>query len=170
MSAGESPLVATGFTVVTACIVGTVSGITVVLGPPVLTMLIVAVSDVAGNFYAGVFLGVFIGVLISAFTAFLVYRVYRLQQTHRPQAQDGVMYASSQQGYQQQGYQQQGYQQGGYQQTYQQQVTGGDPPLFDMYLVGTVAALLVSLVLGPVVTVAAGIGGALVSARLFAGV
>ncbi|WP_439028148.1 hypothetical protein [Haloarchaeobius sp. DT45] len=166
MSAGESPLVATGFTVVTACIVGTVSGITVVLGPPILTMLIVAVSDVAGNFYAGVFLGVFIGVLISAFTAFLVYRVYRLQQTHRPQAQDGVMYAPSGQG----GYQQQGTYQQGYQQTYQQQVTGGDPPLFDMYLVGTVAALLVSLVLGPVVTVAAGIGGALVSARLFAGV
>ncbi|WP_267641502.1 hypothetical protein [Haloarchaeobius amylolyticus] len=159
MSAADSPLVTTGFTVVLACLVGTVSGITVVLGPPILTAVIVAVSDVAGNFYAGVFLGVFIGVLVSAFTAFLVYRVYRLQQTHRPQTQSGVMYAPSGGG-------------GGYQQpgSYQQQVTGGDPPLFDMYLVGTVAALLVSLVLGPVLTVAAGIGGALLSARLFAGV
>ncbi|WP_435334501.1 hypothetical protein [Haloarchaeobius sp. TZWWS8] len=156
MGTRESPLVETGFVLVTACLVGTVSGITVVLGPPVLTTLVVAVGDLAGLFYAGVFLGVCIGVTLSLFTAYLAVRLYRLQQTHRPQAQDGVIYESADQA--------------NARVTYREQVTGGDPPWVDMYLVGVVAALLTSLGFGLIATMAAGIGGAMLAGQLFAAV
>ncbi|WP_435359927.1 hypothetical protein [Haloarchaeobius sp. DFWS5] len=152
MSTGESPLIATGFTLMTACIVGTVSGITVVLGPPVITAAVVTISAAAGEFFAGVFLGTILGLTIAGFTAFLVYRLYRLQQTHNPQVSDGVMYQPT-----------------GSPDAYQTQITDGEPPWFDMYLIGTVTALLVSMAFGPWATVFAGVVGALVSAQLFVG-
>lgn len=142
-----------GITLVTAVVLGVVSGITVVAAPPALTELVVLASDLAGTFYAGVLLGTMLGLFLAGFTAFLTYRVYRLQTAatgevandigpgFAPTAAPEVTYSSE-----------------------------GDPPWFDMYLVGVVVAL-VAAVLTPVVyaPLVGGVVGALASARLFGG-
>jgi len=155
MAAREVGFVESSITLATAVVLGVVSGITVAVAPPALTAVVVLASDVAGTFYAGVLVGTLLGVFLAAFTAFLTYRVYRLQQLTTPDASDGVggSYAPT----------------SGPNVTYQH-VNDGDPPWLDMYLVGVVAALVVS-VLTPAVygALAGGVVGALASARLFGG-
>jgi len=155
MAAREVGFVESGITFVTAVVLGAVSGITVVVAPPAFTELVVLASDVAGTFYAGVLVGTLLGVFLAGFTAFLTYRVYRLEQLTTPDASDGVggSYTPT----------------SGPDVTYQH-VNDGDPPWLDMYLVGVVGALVAS-VLTPVVygALAGGVVGALASARLFGG-
>lgn len=156
MAAREVSVVESGITLVTAVVLGVVSGITVVVAPPALTEVVVLASDVAGTFYAGVLVGTLLGVFLSAFTAFLTYRVYRVQQLTTPATTEssGGTYAPT----------------GGPDVTYRH-ATDGDPPWFDMYLVGVVLALVAAVVVpgtyGPLV---GGVVGALASARLFGGV
>ncbi|NHN43448.1 hypothetical protein G9C85_17665 [Halorubellus sp. JP-L1] len=141
--------------VVTAVVLGVVSGITVVAAPPAITGVVVLASEVAGTFYAGVLVGTLLGLFLAGFTAFLTYRVYRLQEVttgevkndigpgFAPTAAPEVTYAA---------------------------VNDGDPPWFDVYLVGVVVAL-VTAVLAPVAyaPLVGGVVGALASARLFGG-
>jgi hypothetical protein len=155
MAAREVGLLESSITLVTAMVLGVVSGITVVVAPPALTQVVVLARDAAGTFYAGVLVGTLLGVFLAAFTAFLTYRVYRLQQLTTTDASDGVggTYAPT----------------SGPNATYQH-VNDNDPPWLDMYLVGVVAALVAAL-LTPVVygSLAGGVLGALASARLFGG-
>jgi|GEM_PF-1064655 glycerol uptake facilitator-like aquaporin len=154
MATRQSGAVETGVTVATVVVLGLVSGITVVAAPPALTAVVVLASDVAGTFYAGVLLGTFLGLFLAGFTAFLTYRVYRLQQLTTPDASDGVgsTYAPTT----------------GPNVTYRT-VNGGEPPWFDAYLVGVVTALVAAALAPTVVApLAGGVVGALASARLFA--
>jgi hypothetical protein len=156
MATREVGVLESSVTLVTAVVLGVVSGITVVVAPPALTALVVLASDVAGTFYAGVLVGTLLGVFLAAFTAFLTYRVYRLQQLTTPTTTEssGSTYTPT----------------GGPDVTYQH-VNDGDPPWLDMYLVGVVVAL-VAMVLTPVVygPLVGGVVGALASAKLFGGV
>ncbi|WP_227134139.1 hypothetical protein [Halorubellus salinus] len=153
MSTREAGLLESGITLVTAVVVGAVSGITVVAAPPALTELVVLASDLAGTFYAGVLLGTMLGLFLAGFTAFLTYRVYRLQQVTTGEVASDIG--------------------PGFAPTAAPEVTysgASDPPWFDMYLVGVVVALVVAVVT-PVVygPLAGGVVGALASARLFGG-
>lgn len=153
MSTREASLLESGITLVTAIVVGVVSGITVVAAPPALTELVVLASDLAGTFYAGVLLGTMLGLFLASFTAFLTYRVYRLQQVTTGEVANDIG--------------------PGFAPTAAPEVTysaASDPPWFDMYLVGVVVALVVAVVT-PVVygPLAGGVVGALASARLFGG-
>lgn len=156
MAARELSAGTLGLKLVTAVVLGVVSGITVVVLPPGLRELVVVASDVAGQFYAGVLLGTFLGLFVAGFTAFLSYRVYRLQQlggSTGVSGESGSSYAPT----------------AGPDASYSS-VNDGDPPWFDMYLVGVVAALVVSVFTTIVwAPLGAGILGALASARLFGG-
>lgn len=159
MAYREAGLITVGLEFVTAVVVGLVGGITVVALPPLLRELVVVASELANTFYAGVLLGTFLGLFIASFTAFLTYRVYRLQQLTAGPGGDNIGIDDA----------------GNYVpvspgDTQYEHVADGDPPWFNMYLIGTVSALVVavftSLVWPPLV---AGVLGALASARLFGG-
>jgi hypothetical protein len=155
MAAREVGLLESSITLVTAVVLGVVSGITVVVAPPALTELVVLAGDVAGTFYAGVLVGTLLGVFLAAFTAFLTYRVYRLQQLTTPDVSDGAggSYTPT----------------SGPDATYQH-VNDGDPPWLDMYLVGVVVALVASVFIPAMYgALVGGVVGALASARLFGG-
>lgn len=157
MAYREAGVVGAGLDFVTTVVVGVVSGLTVVVLPPALRELVVVASEFANTFYAGVLLGALLGVFIASFTAFLSYRVWRLQRTtFGPDAENITVDAA-----------------GNYVPTEEpdsgyRQVTDSDPPWFDMYLVGVVSALVTMVFTGVVwVPIGAGVFGALASARLF---
>jgi hypothetical protein len=156
MSTREVGLLESSITLVTAVVLGVVSGITVIAAPPTFTALVVLASDAAGTFYAGVLLGTMLGVFLSGFTAFLTYRVYRLQQMGAGEVTNDIGPGFAPTAAPEMSY---------------SAVNDGNPPWFDMYLVGVVLALVASL-LTPVVyaPLAGGVLGALASARLFGGI
>jgi hypothetical protein len=157
MAYREAGIVGAGLELVTTVVVGVVSGLTVVVLPPAIRELVVVASEFANAFYAGVLLGTLLGVFIASFTAFLTYRVWRLRRTSfGPQADNITVDAAG-------NYAPTDDPNSGY-----RQVTDGEPPWFDMYLVGVVSALVTMVFTAIVwVPIGAGVFGALASARLF---